>query len=79
MKSMISTRPKIYVSLWGVDKHSRWMVNVLIRELNDCSLGGDFQVMRHAEICQFDCISLEIKFILTTLITLKGTSQFYSV
>ena len=56
------------------------LINLLIRELNDCSLGGDFQVMRHAEKCQFDRISLEIKFvILTTLITLKGTSQFYSI
>ena len=26
MKSMISTRPKIYTSLREVDKHSRWMV-----------------------------------------------------
>ena len=25
MKSMISTRPEIYTSLRGVDKHSRWM------------------------------------------------------
>ena len=36
MKSMISTRPKIYVSLWGVDKHSRWMVCLV-----DVLCGGD--------------------------------------
>ena len=36
------------------------LINFLIRELNNCSLGGDFQVLWHAEICQFDLISLEI-------------------
>ena len=30
------------------------LINLLIRELNNCSLGGDFGVSRHAQICQFD-------------------------
>ena len=38
------------------------LINLLIRELNNCSLGGDFRVSHHAEICQFDCFSLEINF-----------------
>ena len=38
MKSMISTRPKIYTSLWGVDKQSRWMVR-LVDDVLFC--GGD--------------------------------------
>ena len=33
-----------------------------MRELDNCSLEGDFRVSRHAEICQFDCFSLEINF-----------------
>ena len=33
-----------------------------MRELGNCSLGGDFRVSRHAEICQFDHFSLEINF-----------------
>ena len=37
------------------------LINLLIRELDNCSLGGDFRVSRHAEICQFDHFSLEIK------------------
>ena len=43
MKSMISTRPKIYTSLWGVDKHSRWMVCLVDDGLVDDVLfcGGD--------------------------------------
>ena len=36
------------------------MINLLIRELDKCSLGGDFRVSRHAEICRFDRFSLEI-------------------
>ena len=38
------------------------LINLLIRELNNCSLGGDFRVLHHAEICQFDHFSLEINF-----------------
>ena len=38
------------------------LTNLLIRKLENCSLGGDFQVSRHAEICQFDRFSLEINF-----------------
>ena len=38
------------------------LINLLIRELNNCSLGGDFRVSRHAEICQFDRFSLESNF-----------------
>ena len=38
------------------------LVNLLIRELENCSLGGDFRVPRHAEIFQFDRFSLEINF-----------------
>ena len=38
------------------------LLNLLIRELNNCSLEGVFRVSRHAEICQFDRFSLEINF-----------------
>ena len=38
------------------------LINLLVRELDNCSLGGDFRVSRHAEICQFDRFSLEINF-----------------
>ena len=38
------------------------LINLLIRELENGSLGGDFRVSRHAEICQFDRFSLEINF-----------------
>ena len=38
------------------------LINLLMRELNNCSLGGDFRVSRHAEICQFYRFSLEINF-----------------
>ena len=38
------------------------LINLLIRELDNCSLGGDFRVPRHAEICQFDRFSLETNF-----------------
>ena len=31
-----------------------------LREPNNCSLGGDFQVPQHEEICQFDGFYLEI-------------------
>ena len=38
------------------------LINLLIRELDNCSLGGgggggDFRVSRHAEIYQFDRFS----------------------
>ena len=35
------------------------LINLLIREPNNCSLGGDFQVSHHAEICQFDRFSFK--------------------
>ena len=38
------------------------MISLLIRELDNVSLGGDFRVSRHAGICQFDQLSLEINF-----------------
>ena len=38
------------------------LINLLIRELESCSLGGDFRLSRHAEICQFDRFSVEINF-----------------
>ena len=38
------------------------LINLLIRELENCSLGGDFRVSRHPEIYQFDRFSLEITF-----------------
>ena len=38
------------------------LINLLIRELNNCSLEGDFRVSHHAQICQFDRFSLEINF-----------------
>ena len=38
------------------------LINFLIRERNNCSLGGNFRVWHHAEICQFDRLSLEINF-----------------
>ena len=37
-------------------------LNLLITELENCSLGGNFGVSRHAEICQFNCFPLEINF-----------------
>ena len=36
------------------------LINLLIRELDNCSLGGHFRVSRDGEICQFDSFSLEI-------------------
>ena len=36
------------------------LINFLIRERNNCSVGGDFRVSHHAEMCQFDRLSLEI-------------------
>ena len=36
------------------------LIHLLIRKLDNCSLGDDFRVSRHAEICQFDHFSLEI-------------------
>ena len=33
-----------------------------MRELDNCGLGSDFRVPRHAEIYQFDHVSLEINF-----------------
>ena len=38
------------------------LINLLIREFNNCSLGGDSRVSHHAEICQFHCFSSEINF-----------------
>ena len=38
------------------------LIHLLIKELDNCSLGADFWVSRHAEICQFDRFSLEINF-----------------
>ena len=38
------------------------LINLLIRELDNRSLGGDFRVWRHAEMFQFDHFSLEINF-----------------
>ena len=37
------------------------LVNLLIRELNNCSLGA-ILVLYHAEICQFSLFSSEINF-----------------
>ena len=50
--------------IWGLrrDDFIIKLINLLIRELDDCSLGGDVRVSRHAEICQFDRFSLEINF-----------------
>ena len=36
------------------------LINLLIRELDNFSLGGDFRVSRNAEICQFDRFSLVV-------------------
>ena len=36
------------------------LINLLIRELDNGSLGGDFRVSRHTEICRFGRFSLEI-------------------
>ena len=38
------------------------LINFLIRELDNCSLRDDFQVLHRAEICQFNRFSLEINF-----------------
>ena len=38
---MISTRPKIYTSLRGVDKHSRWMVCMVMVLVDVLCCGGD--------------------------------------
>ena len=38
------------------------LINLLIRELDNCSLEGYFRVSRLAEICQFDRFSLQINF-----------------
>ena len=38
------------------------LINLLIRELNNCSSGGDFRVSHHAEMFQFDRLSPEINF-----------------
>ena len=47
------------------------LINLLIRELENCSLGGDFRVSRHAKICQFDRFSLEINFRLYFQVKMK--------
>ena len=36
------------------------LINLLIRELNNCSLGDDFRVTSQADICRLDRFSLEI-------------------
>ena len=38
------------------------LINLLIRELDNYGLGGDFRSSRHAEICPFGRFSLEINF-----------------
>ena len=38
------------------------LINLIIRELNNCSLVGDFRVPHHAEICQLNHFSSEINF-----------------
>ena len=38
------------------------LINLLIKELNNCNLRGDFRVSHHAEIRQFDRFLLEINF-----------------
>ena len=38
------------------------LINLLIRDLNNCSLGGDSRISHHAEICGFDGFSSEINF-----------------
>ena len=38
------------------------LINLLIRELNNCSLGGDFRVSHHAEVSQFNRFSSEVNF-----------------
>ena len=38
------------------------LIDLLIRELDNCCLGGDFRGSRHDKICQFDRFSLEINF-----------------
>ena len=38
------------------------LINLLFRENNDCSLGGDFRVSRPAEMSQFDRFSSKINF-----------------
>ena len=50
--------------IWGLrrDDFIMKLINLLIRELGNCSLRGDFPVSRHAEICQFDRFSSEINF-----------------
>ena len=50
--------------IWGLkrDHFIMKLIKLLIRELNNCSLGGDFRVARHSEICQFGRFSLEINF-----------------
>ena len=38
------------------------LINLLIRELSNCSLGDDFRVTSYAERCQLHRFSLEIDF-----------------
>ena len=37
------------------------LIKLLTRELNNCSLRGDFLVLHHVEICQFGRFSLETR------------------
>ena len=50
--------------IWGLrrDDFIMKLINLHIRELDNCSLRGEFRVSRHAKICQFDRFSLEINF-----------------
>ena len=50
--------------IWGLrrDDFVMKLINMLIRELDNCSLGVNFRVSLHAEICQFNRFSLEINF-----------------
>ena len=50
--------------IWGLrrDDFIMKLINLLIRELENYSLVGDFWVLCHAEICQFDRFSFKINF-----------------
>ena len=54
----------LYGLIYGLrrDDFIMKLINLLIRELDNCSLGGDFRVSLHADICRFDRVSLEINF-----------------
>ena len=50
--------------IWGLrrDDFIMKLIDLLIRELDNCSLGGSFWVSRRAEICQCDRFSSAINF-----------------